>query len=199
MPQDYAGVSTVWIGEVPIPRDGDAVNERNCAPAWKRCVDRSAYLKRVLPTVYTWGLSTPLGIFWTYNNSGLVASTVAAGGLVDVPGCAVGDKIYVAAYACFARSGNITRAFKVWVDVIDDAAGSPAAQAHVAGALWDAANGMHADEDDITRTLSLSGVHTVTDAGVARFMFAVQSPTLAGADTFELLAGLNITAIRLPQ
>ncbi len=193
MPTDYAGDDTSFPATVPIPADGEAIAERNCAPAWKKCADRSAYLHRVRPRIYTWATASG-SPFWTYTNDGSIQTTEAALGLVDVPDCAVGDKILVSAlFTVACNTGG--EAFTFWIDALEGSS-----QDHVPGASWTAFTGINGEAfSSQTLPIAISSVWTVAEAGTTRFTIAGQAPGFGGGESLAIYPGFNIVAIRLPQ
>lgn len=205
MPNNYSGDATAWVTTVPIPADGESISERNCAPAWRRCADRSAYNHRVMPRVATFAQDLPHGFsIWEYGNSGGIESTIAAGIRLDIPGCVVGDKLIVSAFMNYQRlatsAADVEKAFTVWIDAIDDAVGTPGVQTHVPGASWVASDGIDSDDDGRPLTLSLGGIWTVAEAGTTRLAIAFSGPTFGNGDgdEFHLYPSVNITAMRFP-
>ena len=193
-PIDYAGVSTTFHANIPIPVDGDRASEKIFGATFRKNADRTAYLNRRLPRVYSdyhdAGTSTAI---WLYDNSETLDSTVPDGFYVDVTGCAVGDKVHVDMSSAYERAGSsLTVDFNAYIDVIDQGQ----AQAHVSGAHW--ASTDHTGLGSLVLPLSLSGVHTVAAAGTSRFFFALISADWT-TDTFKLWSSISLSAVHYPQ
>ncbi len=196
MPTNYPGVGATFPATVPIIADGEALSEKNLASGLRKLADQNAYLKRIWPAAYTYGTDSGAP-FWLYGNSAGVERTISAGGKVDVPNCAVGDKIVVSCCLTYTRSGNLSDAFDAWLDAIDDATGTPTSAAHLTGSHWSASNGVPSVTLGFA-PLSLSGVWTVTKAGTTRLSFAFSSASMTGGDIFQVEDAFNITAVIYP-
>ena len=204
MSKQYAGNGATWVDVVYIPADGEKINERNCAPAWKACADRSAYLKRVMPSVHsaskvatTPGYPSTGKQFWTYGNSAALESSIAAGLYVDITDCTVGDVIQVSSFAMFQRSGNMSKAIHLYADAIDRVNGTAGTQTHVTGASWESSTGLDSGQENIPIPVSISGSWTVALAGTTRLCLAFNGPTLSGGDE-ALVWEASIVAVRFP-
>lgn len=202
MPVGYRGNDAVWVDSVPIPVDGDASSEAVLAPAWKKNTDRSAYLKRVLPSAHSWAsaLVLPTAALWTYGNTATIETTIAIGGKLDVPGCKVGDKIQVNAFFMFRRTsiGLMTKPFDIWIDAIDNALVAPGVQTHVPGANLSADDGLNSGLQGCAIPIALSGTWTVAASGTTRLTVAFEGPTFISGDTTQIWHGFNINAVLFP-
>lgn len=201
MPKNYTGVDTSYPANVPIPRDGERVNEHNWGPAWMRLADRAAWIKRQLPLNYAHIYDTLGGTAWTYPNTAVLANSISAGHYVDVPSTRVGDKIVVTTSFISVRtwgvSGAAAHPFDLYLDAIDDATGTPTAEAHIPGAHWAAGLGVPFGSAATVST-SLAGTWTVTKAGTTRIALAFLSGagwSNAGAGAGDTFAANNTLTI----
>ncbi len=201
MPINYPGDGATFPTTISIPVNGEAINERNCAPAWKKNADRSAYLERIAPKLYTFTTDNTPSAYWTYGNSTTLETTAATGGYVDVPDCEVGDKIVVAGSLSFVRTENTTKEFDAYLEATDGYGSlAPGAQTHIPGAHYDAAAGIIEEWGGFQLALCLNGTWTVAAAGTTRITFGFISSELSDDDddVFQVWRGFNISAILMP-
>lgn len=190
MPISYAGDGSSFAATVPIIADGEPLSEKNLSPAPMTLTDQSAYLYRRLPRVYNYASSS---FSYTYAGAGAPETTIAAGGKLDVAGVVTTDKIAVEAFCGVVVSAGSPVGFSVWIDAIDDVAGTPGVQTHVPGALFVTAAAFAG------RFLHLKGLWTPTKAGTTRFFLNFDTNG-AGGDTIALSnTAFNIVAVNYPQ
>lgn len=196
----YAGDGDNWVDTVNIPGDGEGISERNCAPAWEANADRSAYLKRIMPKLFSVskipdapGYPGVSPVF-LYGNSLAAETTIAAELFVDVTECRIGDIIQVSSFAMVTRAGNLTKTFRIDIDATDRVNGTPGTRTHIEGAAWQC-EALHADQAGIPFSVSLGGAWTVALAGTTRICFTLFSEELSGGDELRLWEG-NIAAVR---
>jgi hypothetical protein len=206
MPNNYAGDGTTYPANIVIPTDGEPCSEAYVAPPFRQLADRTANLRRRIPTPYSYSYDDGVNTFWTYGNSFAIETTITAGCKVDVEGLLVGDKIQVDFFGNWRRADsgggaadNPTVGFDAWLDAIDDYDGeTPGTQTHIPGAHWNANGGIDTDLSTIINPFTLSGVWTVAQEGTTRITFAFDTKASWGTDTFELVGALNLVAIAYP-
>jgi hypothetical protein len=197
MPVNYEGDDSAWPTTIPVIADGEGLAERNLAPGLRKNADRSAYNRRVLPTLHRY-VTDSGSPFYAYLNSGNVESTIAAGGKVDVADCAIGDVLLCTASFLLLRTGTETDEFDIWIDALDTVDATPGTQTHIDGAHYDAADGVDAEQLGIVFPVTLHGSWTVAAAGTTRICIALSSTETSGGDDTEIRPGIAITVVRFP-
>lgn len=211
MPTQYSGNGRIFPLRVRIPSDGERLQEKIIAPAWKDCADRATYLKRVMPSIYSFAL--PVGAtvgpsaLWTYGNSaGWEFSTAASPTplKVDVAypsdGSGVCPAIKVQASLSYSRKNSMSKPFTLTLAAQDTVDATPGVVTAVPGASWDVpAPGLLTADSTYSYNVQLSGVWTPAAFGTTRFCLAFFSATMSNgaSDEFKVWS-LSLTAQVFP-
>lgn len=195
MSTPYSGVDSTWTTTIPMVADGEFAQERVFSPMWRAQADRTAYLYRVLPRLYSYAFNTGGTVLWTYGNSFALENTEGVSAYVDVPNCAVGDKIKAQIFAVYIRGGSsLSTAFDAYI-LAKDTGGAYTA---ITGANWHAPSGVDSGTNNLERPLGLEGVWTVAAAGTTRIAFGLSASNWS-SDTFKIKHAMTIVATRQAQ
>lgn len=206
MPTNYSGDGTTWKQRVRIPSDGERIQEKVIAPAWRDCADRASYLKRIMPQFFSFALPTgaAASLLWTYGNSaGWEFSTAATPTPLQLDvaypddGAVTKPLIKVQASLSYSRTSNMTKPFTLSIVAQDTVDATPGAVTAVPGALWNATAGMVAADSTYVYNACLSGAWTPAAFGTTRFSLGFYSATMSGGDTFKVWS-LSLTAQVFP-
>jgi hypothetical protein len=195
MSTPYAGNPATFPANVNVVDDGDDVNATFDDQAGIDNADRTAYLKRVLPRMYSYAADPGYTVLYkSFTVSNDPSTTESVGGYVDITGCVVGDRIQVQCAFNYRQTVDNTQKFQVYLYAIDDQAGTPT-PLQIPGSYNASLDGTSVDHLDYIYPMSLQGVHTVAVAGTTRLTFRFDDGTF-GSATFDIVQAFSLIATK---